>query len=1145
MFTSQAVKTLPDLSLDVSESTDWEVSLLRTIEYHADITAVTTDPVSGLLAIGTAYGNVHIYGSPGVESRLQVTNPTGLRVKFLQFAASIFKLLCIDEHDRLHVWDCGSPGRPKLQRISAFGQPVNAMVTSPSHSHVFVALADGEVKTYDLLCLRISPYSIPNQWKLYEKKSLASTMSLADTAVSDTIIDMVIHPRDLNLLFVLYEGGVLVSDLKEQNTVRAFELILPPGAPGGSGFHSKDILIPRRPQATALAIHPSGHILAVGYADGTIGFWALEDEEKPLSLRTLDSSGDEDLSAVDSTKLDEVLSSPQDHPVEPPREPIFKLAWSGFPNSSDPRGGDTVLTVLGGMTIDSTPGLTAVLFPPLQPPAPPVTTSPQPAGVAPPLHPQTRAAMRRSLIVQDVYTYGTMGPVQDFLLFPRSTPHFAGHYDPSAILIISDSELPEARTSQAFEFPPPTFMSPQISPANPDAGAPDAQVGESVDPEDTLSKELALTMQSMSMVDEPRLARLPPSLWGVLGEHLAKVDKHAYETLVRDKLSSIDGEVPFPLKGGIAWSEDPEGVMKYIKYQPRRILVTYLRDLSIQFLDASPQLLLSAGLDNPLESSFPSPLPRLTIELAPILIDYTLGLSLTNATSTAWYGAQLSKERIEAIYFAPQSLECVAVMRSGAVILYRLDVPADEGPVRQQALHDEELVYLAHIPPRRGLRYSPAFAIKPHKERGLVSACSLSDAAFEGFLAVGYTSGSLLIVDLRGPRIILRHAPSTHTSSGFLHKHTEVEPFLSLTWACCGMSSDPAVRLRLFCSTVSGATSIYALNYEPPSTWTILQSPATVEGPARPIPGGCFVLDAKTGMKCRADRYGLATALQKVDMAEEARKFIWVMAGGKGVRCTLNINGERIAKAEWGNKVGTIQHVEVVEKADSCALVAFTSLGNVLVYTLPHLELVHTMHLSALGSSDPPSTDDTGDFVTHTAFPGPPGSSIRPLLSTELHTLFAQRRTGPYTLPLVDLAHGRGTVPPQPQPVSLGPPSVIGSVLGYIGSFAAASAGDQIDKLLAGPDRPVPPPSKPAPRPTSIGNSGAASSTGSQPSISAATAGMTSGVADLYNRLGNALAERGEMLGDLQQSMDSLEQGSKNMVERVSISLGTIRARTS
>ena len=79
----------------------------------------------------------------------------------------------------------------------------------------------------------------------------------------------------------------------------------------------------------------------------------------------------------------------------------------------------------------------------------------------------------------------------------------------------------------------------------------------------------------------------------------------------------------------------------------------------------------------------------------------------------------------------------------------------------------------------------------------------------------------------------------------------------------------------------------------------------------------------------------------------------------------------------------------------------------------------------------------------HTAFP----SSTRLISSTELHTLFTTRRAGLFSPPLVNLAHGRGSVPAQPQPVSLGPASMMGSVLGYLGSLSITSAGDQIDAL--------------------------------------------------------------------------------------------------
>ncbi|TBU34396.1 hypothetical protein BD309DRAFT_946162 [Dichomitus squalens] len=124
MFTSPAIKALPDLSLDLSDATDWQAGLLRTVRHHLDITAVATEPLSGLFAVGTARGRIHLYGSPGVECTVDISDPAGLRVKFLQFASSVFKLLCIDEHDRLFVWDLANLGRPKLQKIAAFGQPV-------------------------------------------------------------------------------------------------------------------------------------------------------------------------------------------------------------------------------------------------------------------------------------------------------------------------------------------------------------------------------------------------------------------------------------------------------------------------------------------------------------------------------------------------------------------------------------------------------------------------------------------------------------------------------------------------------------------------------------------------------------------------------------------------------------------------------------------------------------------------------------------------------------------------------------------------------------------------------------------------------------------------------------------------------------
>ena len=97
-----------------------------------------------------------------------------------------------------------------------------------------------------------------------------------------------------------------------------------------------------------------------------------------------------------------------------------------------------------------------------------------------------------------------------------------------------------------------------------------------------------------------------------------------------------------------------------------------------------------------------------------------------------------------------------------------------------------------------------------------------------------------------------------------------------------------------------------------------------IDGSARPVPGGSLVLDAKSGARRPADRAALAAILQRDEVirGDSIPKYIWVSAGAKSVRTTLNVNGERIAKVEWSSKVGTVEHVEVVRRLGECILLA-------------------------------------------------------------------------------------------------------------------------------------------------------------------------------------------------------------------------------
>jgi syntaxin-binding protein 5 len=334
--------------------------------------------------------------------------------------------------------------------------------------------------------------------------------------------------------------------------VRAYEYVVPPGAPGGAGYHGhQDLLSHRRPDVTALAVHPCGHFFATGYTDGSIAFWAVEDEDKPLMVLTLD--GEQDVNVADTSRLDAAMSK---HGYKSPREPIFRLAWSSFANSDDPRGGDTVLTVLGGIKAEDVPAVTTLLLPAFNPPEPPALAVPNSTM----LHPNIRAAMRQSVTPKNLHIYSTVGTPQDFLLLPKESPHFAGSYDPYAILLLSDGEK-DARAIEAYQFPPPIY---DIHERAKPPVAPSKDASEQL--EDVLSEEIASTLESMQLNDEPKSLETPPAFWsgplGVTHGDLIAFERDAYETLVMERVHEDDG---LRLRGGSAWVDDDEHQMKLLR----------------------------------------------------------------------------------------------------------------------------------------------------------------------------------------------------------------------------------------------------------------------------------------------------------------------------------------------------------------------------------------------------------------------------------------------------------------------------------------------------------------------------------------------------------------------------------------------------
>ena len=309
----------------------------------------------------------------------------------------------------------------------------------------------------------------------------------------------------------------------------------------------QDLLSHRRPPVTAIAIHPSGHFFVVGHVDGSLAFWAVEDDEQPLLVRTLDEI---DVNLVNTEILDKHISQKRENklPLQSDREPIFKLSWSAVSDSSDPRGGNTMLTILGGVHTNQATGITAHLFPAFNPRDPPQLTSTFDQKL---LHPYIRTAMRDSLDHSKTFFYYTRGIVHDYLLIPRDNPHYAGVSDPIAILLVTEG-TGGSRVLEAFQYPPPEFSIP--TDVDDDSNGSE---GNEIDPMDTLGDDLASTLRSLQMSDEPKRLQLPPTLMngstGLLNGQLLRVENDTYQRLTG---GSIDDTLYLPLAGGLAWADE-------------------------------------------------------------------------------------------------------------------------------------------------------------------------------------------------------------------------------------------------------------------------------------------------------------------------------------------------------------------------------------------------------------------------------------------------------------------------------------------------------------------------------------------------------------------------------------------------------------
>ncbi|GAA5852720.1 hypothetical protein JCM8547_002602 [Rhodosporidiobolus lusitaniae] len=1172
----EAVESL-DFSSSLRDRNGWALGQIAELGIGGELSAMAYDPVQSLLAVGTERGRLFVFGAPGVELSWDIGVPS--KIRHLAWKCGSGFLCVVDAKDTLYVFDLQrlEHGRPHRDSSLSLRSNVTCVETSASHSFLFIGGKDGTVDVFDIDRGLLAPHArVSNLWLAQEEILRRSGVPGAPGRRHIPVVtDIKSHPLDLNLLLIAYEGGAALWNFGTKQVERNWEFVLPPGAPGGGNDNQKMVFMERRPPVTCLAWRSDGQIFAAGHEDGTISFASVEDE-MPVMMRTLERAD------VNKTTEEDLFGQRQPSG----REPIFRLAWSGFPQESylgrasaafggasilpssptiptsptlveekaDLQGG-TVLTILGGLVPSDPIGLHLLEFPAYTPP--PSTSG---AGKPGSISFAKREALRSSISPVAHHLYPTAAPPEDFLLLPRSSPHYGLAYDPSSILITSgrDSRFPvlaaphSSNNIEAWTFPPTNSRAPHA-----------------------LSLPAGLSFSGKETCSSAQVINSS----GIAYRHLLHQFEISDETAER-----------LPLRGGSAFPQPrlsrARGLVPSTSDQGPRLLLTSHTDLVVRFWDVSNHLLWGGKADELSEPQigleFPRPLRHLDVDVKAALRDGRAG---------ELAAAKLFRERpweleLDKVAFGEESSEVAVTLSTGDVLVFRFSYGERQADIEldrvnaadnlddtvQGALKDLSLNPAgappapAHSPNRRSSRSnsipfvgrSRSGSVAFHAEvdpqdhyidlRGAIvprpdldgfrpiagfnfsngggaplskSCLALSNV---GFLAASNES-NLMVVDLRGPDVLLVDVPGAANDKADKKGKGKVDstPITAMTWTISPIGEDHDRSPRLLVTQASGLTRIFELA-NVGGGWHLSDKFVSVQHDSTRSAFSSFVLD-KYGNPLLANSQQLQLAMthqqafsspEHID-ARGALNSLWVTVSPHHLACFFNIDGAKTA--EYEDDRTTCKKAVVVQQQGSSVLVVQSTNRMLSIFSLPDLLQISRLSFEA-------SVHDAAGTV----FLAPDGDLVQLLdpLNIRLHTTRDMHR--PAFPPRLVVFN-----PSIPIPAQTSALSAVGSVLGSWFGGQKVYSGAEMDNILGGPNRPPPrnrlAPGAPPPiiaatrRPKQGSGSGSNSPLPSQTEF---IQGATDSARDIMARTNAALEQRGETLNYLQERLGSMANDAAN-----------------
>ncbi|KAM3935802.1 syntaxin-binding protein 5-like isoform 9-T10 [Leptodactylus fuscus] len=215
-------------------------------------TALAFDPVQKILAIGTRGGSVRILGRPGVDCHCQ--HESGAAVLHLQFLINEGALVTACADETLHLWSLRQK-RPAVLHSLRFNKERITCCHLPFQSKwLYVGTERGNTHIVNILSFVLSGYVV-----MWNKAIELSTKTHPGPVVhlSDT-------PRDEGKLLIGYESGTIVLwDLRSKRADIRFYY--------DEAIHS-------------IGWHHEGRQFMCSHSDGSLTVWNLKNPAKPFQV---------------------------------------------------------------------------------------------------------------------------------------------------------------------------------------------------------------------------------------------------------------------------------------------------------------------------------------------------------------------------------------------------------------------------------------------------------------------------------------------------------------------------------------------------------------------------------------------------------------------------------------------------------------------------------------------------------------------------------------------------------------------------------------------------------------------------------------------------------------------------------------------